>query len=176
MPRTDSLEKTLMLGKIEGRRRRGQQRMRWLDNITDLLNMNWASSGNWWWTGKPGVLQSLGSQKVGHDWVTEQITDECFSLSPHLELCIYMVISFLISFAFCFSSFLSYLYASSYNHFAFCISFSWRWSWSLPPIECHEPPSIVLQSFCLSDLIPWIYMSLPLYNCKEVDLGHNWMV
>ena len=39
MPRTDSLEKTLMLGKIEGRRRRGQQRMRWLDGITDSLDM-----------------------------------------------------------------------------------------------------------------------------------------
>ena len=38
--RTDSLEKTLMLGKIEGRRRRGQQRIRWLDGITDLMDMN----------------------------------------------------------------------------------------------------------------------------------------
>ena len=40
MQRTDSLEKTLMLGKIEGRRRRGQQRMRWLDDITDSMGMN----------------------------------------------------------------------------------------------------------------------------------------
>ena len=40
MRRTDSLEKTLMLGKIEGRRRRGRQRMRWLDGITDLMNMS----------------------------------------------------------------------------------------------------------------------------------------
>ena len=40
MQRTDSLEKTLMLGKIEGRRRRGQQRMRWLDGTTDLMDMN----------------------------------------------------------------------------------------------------------------------------------------
>jgi len=40
MRRTDSLEKTLMLGKIEGRRRRGQQRMRWLDGITDLMDMS----------------------------------------------------------------------------------------------------------------------------------------
>ena len=40
MERTDSLEKTLMLGKIKGRRRRGQQRMRWLDGITDLMNMS----------------------------------------------------------------------------------------------------------------------------------------
>ena len=40
MRRTDSLEKTLMLGKIEGRRRKGQQRMRWLDGITDLIDMS----------------------------------------------------------------------------------------------------------------------------------------
>ena len=40
MQRTDSFEKTLMLGKIEGRRRRGQQRMKWLDGITDLMDMN----------------------------------------------------------------------------------------------------------------------------------------
>ena len=40
MQRTESLEKTLMLGKIEGRRRRGRQRMRWLDGITDLMDMN----------------------------------------------------------------------------------------------------------------------------------------
>ena len=40
--KTDSLEKTLMLGKIEGKRRRGQQRMRWLDGITDSMDMNWS--------------------------------------------------------------------------------------------------------------------------------------
>ena len=70
MWRTDSLEKTLMLGKIEGRR--GRQRMRWLDGITITLWMwVWVSARSWWWTGKPGVLQSMGSQRVGHDWVTE---------------------------------------------------------------------------------------------------------
>ena len=58
--RADSFEKTLMLGKIEGRRR-GWQRMRWV----------WASSGSWWWTGKPGVLQSMGFQRVEQDWATE---------------------------------------------------------------------------------------------------------
>ena len=65
----DSLEKTLMLGKIEGRRRRGQQRMRWLDGIIDLT---WANSGRWWRTEKPGVLPSMGSGRVGHDLATEQ--------------------------------------------------------------------------------------------------------
>ena len=58
----------------------------------------------------------------------------------------------------------------------FCISFSWGWSWLLPPIQCHEPPSIILQAFCLSELIPWIYLSLPLYNHKGSDLVHTWMV
>ena len=65
--RADSLEKTLMLGKIEGRRRRGWQRMRWLDGITDSMDM----SLSWWGTGRPGVLQFMGSQRVGHDWATE---------------------------------------------------------------------------------------------------------
>ena len=72
--RTDSLEKTLMLGKSEGRRRRGWQRMRWLDGITDVMTWVWVSSGSWWWTGRPSVLQSMGSQRVRHDWVTE-LTD-----------------------------------------------------------------------------------------------------
>ena len=47
MQRTDPLEKTLMLEKIEGRRRRGQQRMRWLDVITNLIDMDWVDSGSW---------------------------------------------------------------------------------------------------------------------------------
>ena len=71
MQRTNSLEKTLMLGKIEGRRRRRWQRMRWLDGITDWVAWVWVNFGSWWWTWRPGVLQSMGSQRVGHDWVIE---------------------------------------------------------------------------------------------------------
>ena len=63
----DSLERTLFLGKIEGRRS-GWQGMRWLDGITKSM----ASFGSWWRTEMPGVLQSMGSQRVGHNWVTEQ--------------------------------------------------------------------------------------------------------
>ena len=67
--------------------------------------------------------------------------------------------------------------ASSDNHFAFLHFFlSWGWSWPLPPVQCHEPPSIVLQARCLSDLISWVCLSLPLYSCKGSDWGHTWMV
>ena len=65
--RADSLEKTLMLGKIEVRRRRGHQRTRWLDGITNLMNVSLSKLRRWWWTGKPGMLQSMGSQRVGHN-------------------------------------------------------------------------------------------------------------
>ena len=58
----------------------------------------------------------------------------------------------------------------------FCISFSWGWSWSLPPEKHHEPLSIVLQAVCLTDLIPWICLSLPLYNCKGFNLSHTLIV
>ena len=71
MGRTDSLEKTLMLGKIESRRRRGWQRMRQFDGITDLRDMSLSKLCSWWWTGKPGVLQCMGLQRVGHDGATE---------------------------------------------------------------------------------------------------------
>ena len=56
-------------GKIEGRRRRGWQRMRWLDGITDSWTWVWVSSRSWWWTGRPGVLQSMGLQSW--TWLSE---------------------------------------------------------------------------------------------------------
>ena len=79
MRRANSLRKTLILGKIEGRRRRGRQRM--IVGWHHQLN-----SGSWLWTGKPGMLQSMESPRVRHDWATElnwlssalQITDTQF--------------------------------------------------------------------------------------------------
>ena len=66
MQRTDSLEKTLMLEKIEGRRR-GRQRMRWLDGIMDVMNMSLSRLLELVMVGTPGMLQSMGSQRVGYN-------------------------------------------------------------------------------------------------------------
>ena len=67
----NSLEKTLMLGGIGDRRRRGQQRTRcWIASPTRWTWV-WVNSGSWWWTRRPGVLQFMGSQRVKHVWVTE---------------------------------------------------------------------------------------------------------
>ena len=71
MRRANSLEKAPMLGKIEGGRRRDNRRWDgWMALLTQWTWV-WASFRSWWWTGKPGVLQSMGPQRVGHDWATK---------------------------------------------------------------------------------------------------------
>ena len=71
MQRTDSLEKTLMLGEIEGGRRRGNRGWDgWMASLTRWMWV-WVNSGSWWWTERPGVPRFMGSQRVGHYWATE---------------------------------------------------------------------------------------------------------
>ena len=79
-----------MLGKIEGKRRRGDRGWDgWMASLTQWAWV-WADSWSWWWTGKPGMLWSIGSQRVGHDWATELnwrslflqgLCSACYSLS-----------------------------------------------------------------------------------------------
>ena len=99
------------------------------------------------------------------------ITEEGFLISPcyPLELCIQMGISFFPPLPFASLLFTAICKASSDKHFAFLHFFFFG-------KQCHEPPSTVLWALCLSDLIPWIYLSLPLYNRKGFDLGHTWIV
>ena len=100
MWRVDSLEKTPMLGGIGGRRRRGRQRRRWLDGITDSMDMSLSNSGSWWWTGRPGVLRFMGLQRVGHDWAPELNWTETkfwrhqllLTLELVLSVCVYLCV------------------------------------------------------------------------------------
>ena len=85
MQTVDSLEKTVMLGGI-GDRREGNDRGwdGWMASLTRWTWV-WVNSGSWWWTGRPGVLWFMGSQRVGHDWATELNWTE-LNWSLHLRI------------------------------------------------------------------------------------------
>ena len=72
MQRANSLEKTLVLGKIQGKRRRGWQRVRWLDSFTNSVDMNLSKFWEILKDGKPSVLQSVGLQGIRYNLMTEQ--------------------------------------------------------------------------------------------------------
>ena len=87
--RTDSLEKALMLGKIEAGGEGDDREWDGWMALPTRRTWAWASSGSWWWTRKPGVLHSMGSQRLEHDWVTE-LTE--LNLSIFLSLLVFWVL------------------------------------------------------------------------------------
>ena len=90
MWRAESLQKTLMLGGIGSRRRRGWQRMRWLDGITDSMHMSFCELQEFWWTGGPGVLRFMESQRVT-EWLNRTEL-KCFCKNKWVKIWSYIIL------------------------------------------------------------------------------------
>ena len=126
MWRADSFEKTLMLGRL---RAGGEGEDRgWDDWMASLTQWTWVwvESGSWWWTGRPGMLQFMGLQRVGHNWATElNWTWPLRSLSYEEKWCMYFV---------CYSLSCKYLYRPTsllprdpHTHEAICSNNLYTW-------------------------------------------------
>ena len=112
----------------------------WMASLTRWTWV-WVSSESWWWTGKTRVLLSMGSQRVRHDWTELNWTLHCSLKTTFLSL---LAILWNSAFSWIYLSFSPLLFASLFfsgickafsdNNFAFCISFSWEWFWSSPPV------------------------------------------
>ena len=96
--RADSLKKTPMLGKTEGKRRRGQQRMRLLDSITYSMEMNLSDSRRYAKREEPGTLQSMGLQRFGHNSATEQHNDHMANSVQHFSWLVSLWVSSLVNY------------------------------------------------------------------------------
>ena len=120
MRRANSLGKSLMLGKIEGRRRRGHQRLRWLDASLVQWTWTWANFGKWWRIGRPGLLQFMPSQRTRHNCATEQrymhIQAYACSLYIYVILCIFKYLTINLK------NILSHLSSNFSTHSFFLIS------------------------------------------------------
>ena len=90
MWKANSLEKPLMLGKIEGKRRRGQQRTRWLNGITDWMDMSLSNSRRWWRTGKPVCCSPWGHKESD---VTEQLYNNLVKVCTTTRAVLTLIIS-----------------------------------------------------------------------------------
>ena len=137
-----------MLGKIEGRGE-GDDRGwdRWMASLTRWTWV-WVNSGNWWWTGKPGMLQSMGSQRVGHDWATELNWFRVIIDMLRLKSVFFLLVCFL-----------PHLYLI---HFCFIFSFLWISIWLK-----FTPENFIL----LVHLACWVvekYMCLRSLSCVQL--------
>ena len=129
MWRVESLEKSLMMGGIGGRRRRGWQRMRWLDGITDSVDMGLGRLRKLV-IESPGVLRFMGSQRVGHDWATELNWTEvrCIYANKFNPPLVYISISFYAALFvfFCHSLFKKSILFDMCSYFHFLVISAWN--------------------------------------------------